>query len=246
MNVVSFNNIDIPSFVKVTDISFSITPDINMLKTKMPRRYGDIDNGVKLGGKTFDLKLLLLHDTNKSIQDQSDELAEWVKGDNWNPSKLTFAEQPNQYYLARVSNTVDVTDLFKYGEASIKFEASNPIKYTKIGLTHTSDTGSLTFNYAGKVKATPTIVIKVLAKSTDIVIEHVGFNSIKLLGTFQIGQTIVVDNNLKNVQLANSINMKLLDFTSKWIYVNTGTNTIKTTNKEGAVNKITVSYLKAD
>lgn len=247
MSVVIFNNVDIPSFVKVTGITFSVLPSIDMLQTSMPRKYGNIDNGVKLGGKAFELSLLLLHDDKQSIQDQSDELAEWLKGDNWKPSKLTFKEQPNQYYLARVSNSVEVDDLFKYGQTTITFEASNPVKYTKSGLTHTSDTGTVAFNYEGKVNAVPTIVIKVLVPSTDIIIKHnQSQNTIKLNGNFQVGQTIVIDNNLKKVSLNNSVSMKLLDFTSKWIYVENGQNTITTTNKEGTVNQITVSYLKAD
>lgn len=246
--VVSFNGVEIPAFAKVTGISFSALADVDVRETEVPRRYGNVDNGVKFGGKQITLSLSLVIPKGSNIHDMADNLKVWLRGDNWKPSRLTFAEQPNKYILARVSNAVDIDDLFLYGEAEIVFYAANPVKYDVKETVATSATGSLDVNYTGLEKAPSIITLTVSADCTNLKIRHTpSFREIKLKGNFKIGQTVSLNSDSKIVKVNDSVTMDLLEFTSQWINLESGSNNFKlTTTPANAVSSLKVSYRKAD
>lgn len=243
-----FNKKALPEFIRVTGISFPVLPDIDFNETKVPRRYGNIDNGVTFGGKPIKVEITLVREKTKNIHTQADELKAWLKGDNWKPSQLTFEEQPLQYVLARVVNNVEIEDLFIHGTASIDFHASDPIKYDVTPIVTSSVTGAVTSVYAGTESTPSVITVTVKADCNNLNIKHTQskFN-IRLLGAFKANSVVIVDSNKKVVKVDGVVTMKLLDFTSRWIYLVAGTNTITVTSENSAaLNTVKLEYKKAN
>ena len=169
---IKFNKKALPSFIKVTGITFPVLPEVNFAETEVPRRYGNIDNGVTFGGKPIKIEISIIRDKVKNIHAQADELKAWLKGDSWKPSQLTFNEQPNQYVLARVTNNVEIEDLFIHGTSSIDFYASNPTKYDITPGTATSATGAVNVSYTGTEDTPAVITVTVKEACSNLNIKH--------------------------------------------------------------------------
>ena len=248
MSIVKFNGVEIPSFIKITGITFPVLPDVDVRETRVPRRLGNVDNGVKFGGKTINLSVVLLSDKNKSIQTQSDELKAWLKGDNWNVSKLVLGDQPNKYYLARVSNEVEINDLFVNGEGNIDFYSADPVKYDATESTANSTNAIANITYTGLENAPTNITIQVTSDCTNIQLTHQQTGKVlRLVGTFKIGQTINIDNSKKVVKLNGTTAMTLVAFDSDWLYLVSGANRITfTSSTSGVKNEFQIKYRKQD
>lgn len=225
-NAIRFNNKPLPSWVRVTGITFPVLPELEHREYAMPRRYGNIDSGVEIGGKTFSIDVTLLLD-EENIHDKTQELKDWLKGSGWrNMSKLVFEESPDHYYLARVVSSVDVDDLFLYGEGSIEFRSSDGLRYSNTQSTHNFSGQSATVDYSGQEVAPVIFTVEFNEPLSDLTITHEQTDkAIVLAGNFQSGQKVVIDNNLKTVRLNGSIAMNLLTFESRWLYLYEGTNT---------------------
>lgn len=247
-NVVTFNGQALPSWVKVTGITFPALPEIDTRESIVPRRYGNIDSGVKFGGKPFKLSVMILQDETASLHHRADELKQWLRGDNWGPSKLVFLEQPNKYYMARASGSVDIEDLFYIGSGDIELYASDPTKYD-VDLTQVAGTtAGVSVRYLGQEKAPVIITINVVADCKDLEMTHKETgNKIYLRGNFNSGQTVVLDSSKKLVKVNDTNAMQLLDFNSRWLYVENGSNTFTgRTLTSDVVNSIAVQYRRAD
>lgn len=246
--VVSFNGVEIPQFVKVTGISFPALADISVRETEIPRGYGNLDNGVKFGGKAFKLSTVLVIPEGSDIHGMADDLKGWLRGNDWKPSALTFGEQSDKYVLARVSNAVDIEDLFLYGETDIEFYAANPTKYAVAQTVVNSVSGSATVPYTGLETAPTDISITIAADCTNLTLTHTpSYLTLILLGNFKLGQVVSINSVSKVVKVGSAVSMGLLDFRSRWIKLSSGSNVIKlTTATAGVVNNFKVTYRKAD
>lgn len=221
-NAVKFNNAPLPEWVKVTGITFSTLPELSHREHSTPRRYGNIDTGVEIGGKSFTLDVLIdINATN--IQDRSQELKKWLKGKDWDTtSKFVFEESPNYYYLARAVNSVDINDLFLYGEGTIEFKSPDGIRYKS---TETTDDPTTTVNYPGQEEAPVIFTVAIDQDVTNLEIKHIQSNrSIELIGDFTVGQEVIIDCSRKVVTVDGENGMKLLSFASRWIYLEEGNN----------------------
>lgn len=248
VKVVSFNNVEIPEFMRVTGISFPVLPSINYRETSVPRRFGNVDNGVDFEGKPITISVTLVENTAINLHDMADKIKDWVTGNNWKPSPLTFAEQPGKYLLARVVNAVDIEDLFVYGTAEIEFYAADPTKYN-VGETTVSSVGnSATVAYSGREVAPTVITVTIVADCTNLTLRHSqSTNEIKLLGTFKKGQVVTLNSDKKIIKVNDTVAMNLIDFTSKWINLQKGNNSfILSTGTAGVTNSFVIKYRQAD
>lgn len=246
-NVLSFNGIEIPDFLRVTGITFPVTPELTVKETEIPRRYGNLDNGVKFGGKPISVSCVVVIPKGRNIHDLADEFKRWIKGDNWKPSKLVFGEQPETYLLSRVSSQVDISDLFLYGETELEFQSADPRKYASemTSKSFQGNTGELT--YDGIEKA-PSIVEIVLGGDCGrITLTHEpSHKQVILTGTLVAGQKVTIDSDRKTVSINDNVEMTLLGFRSQWIYLEDGTNSFTISTDTTIESEMTVSYRKAD
>lgn len=255
VKVVSFNGKEIPDFIRVTGISFPVFGELNLRETAIPRRYGNVDNKVKVGGAPYSLDVVLIHDSEKSIHEQAEELKRWLIGDNWKPSKLIFSDQPNKYVLARASGNVEIKDLFIHGEGTLDFYAANPTKYDTEQTVHTESVSlgeDVVIPYVGLQEAPSVVSVTLGINATNLVLTHEeSGNFIKVLGTLVNGDVLTIDNNKKLIKL-NGVNaMKNLTFGSNWFYLKEGTNTLNLTadaweNPDNLKTELKVTYRRGD
>lgn len=245
--VVSFNGKDIPDFVRVTGITFPVLPELESRETSVPGRLGNIDNGIKFNSAPYTLDVVLTIPKGKNIYDLADELKQWLRGNDWKPSPLTFQEQPDKYVMARVSNAVDMRDMILYGEGSIEFIATDPIKRSTRESSITADTDSATVVYHGTEKAPMEIVITVKANCTNLTLLHKpSYYTVKLKGNFKTGQVVSVNTDKKIIKVGDQVAMNLLDLTSRWPMLETGKNLLELkTTTAGVTNSFKVSYKSA-
>jgi len=230
MSYVKFNGEDIPSFLKVTDISFPAIGDISIQESNAPGRIGSIDGGITRGGKTISLTCKIIKKDN-TIHEYADALKRWAKGDNWKVSKLEFGEQDGYYLNARVSNSIDIDDLYATGETTIEFYAADPLKYSNRIYESTRRYPDVlymeTFQYYG-IEDTPLMIELTLNRDSNRIHIFDGANgkSIRLIGYFFAGDKITVDSNKKVVKVNGDVNMKYFDMDNEWLYGSYGTNNI--------------------
>ena len=94
--------------------------------------------------------------TNLFQNDQIDEFATWLQGNNFEPSPLILPNDLTSYYLAKVDNIVDIDGSITRGEGKIEFLC---VKSQRISLTpnQQSFTNSSVIQYMGNRKTSPII-----------------------------------------------------------------------------------------
>lgn len=246
--VVGFNNVEIPEFLRVTGISFPVTPELTLKEAEVPRRYGNVDNGVSFGGKpSFTVTCVAMIPEGSNIHDLADEFKTWLRGDNWAPSRLTFGEQPDKYVMARVASAVSMTDLFLHGETEVEFSAADPIKYAS-EISSKSFTGSQEqIPYTGIEKAPTLIEIDLKGNAGRITVRHEpSFKAADIVGTLKEGQKVTIDSDRKLIQIDGTTDMTLLTFESQWLFMEHGTNVFTVESDTNIETETTVSYRTAD
>lgn len=119
---VSFNGVSIPSFVKVQAVDY---PALGTVTTNIVQKTGGnggIFSSLAVGSKKIKLKVKIVpQTTGDTIPSMLRTLAEWLRGNNWQPSVLYFSDDPSIFYDAVIDDGVDITDLLFAGEGDISF-----------------------------------------------------------------------------------------------------------------------------
>lgn len=246
---IKFNGESLPTWVTVTGISFQTLPDIDVMKYKTPRSVGEIDGGVKRGSSTINLKVMIEKDKVKNIHQQKDELKMWAMGDNWKPSRLVFDEEPDKYYVGRVSNSMTIDDLFTHGKTNIEFYCADPLKYSVKETVKLGKSGWVEVENKG-IEKVPT-VIDIEITNSNIgnfnILNNVTNKKINIRGNFKIGQIITIDSGKKKILLNGEPAMKLMTFDSDWLYLTQGIQRFFfATEPRGGVSSIQVTHRQVD
>lgn len=202
-----FNEKKIPNFIKVNNISIQVLPN---------------QDNEKIIKVDFFIKRRQLID-NYLI----DEFAEWLKGDDFKPSKLVLPNDQDSYYIAKVNNTVEIDGSITRGDGSIEFLCTLPQRISSIKKS-ISFTKTESIDYKGNYKSAPLIKFIVLAETQEI---KLGFNNskyrnfIKLVGHFNKSTVIEVDMKRKKVLFNDRLKMTILTLDSFFHYLLPGNNT---------------------
>lgn len=216
-----FNDVSLPKWVAVTGVSFQTLPDLDVRKYRTARGIGEIDGGVRRGASIITLDVIIGKDKAENIHKQKDELKRWAKGNEWKPSRIIFDEEPDRFYLGRVSNNMEIDDLFTHGKTKIEFYCADPFKYN-IKETVVTSTDNARFNYDG-IEHVPLKVVAQFSKPVkNMTIQHIATQkSFTLLADFKAGETVTIDSSKRLVLLNGKPAMKLMSFDSDWLYTNT-------------------------
>lgn len=236
----TFNGKELPEYVRVTGIELPVTPDISGLTRTVPRMFGEIDTGTQIKGGEFKFDIALALTPQIDIHTAIDQLKDFLKGDNYEESKLVFREQPNKYYMARMVGSTNMKDLFVYGEGSFTLHATKLIKYED--KEQTTSGGSI--NYLGTLKSSPVLDITLSSSFKNIVITHMQSNrKMTLVGDFSENTKIQVDTGRKLVKVSNQLNNKVISLDSDWVELQSGNNTITVTSGAGGGSaSVSVKY----
>lgn len=224
MSRLKFNGKELPSFVRYVGRDFSVLPDINVNYTELPRQLGGSFLYAKQGVRKESLDFILIPSKTSNLEKDAAAFAEWLRGDNFKPSKLEFPETADRYSLSQVNGSVSVNDLFVYGTCSVEFISVDPLNYMNNPLSVTG-ASALNVTYQGSVPQPFITEITVPSVCSRLKLESNKDNSfIQLDGSFTTGQKIVIDSDKKVITVSGQVNMKVLSLDSNWMVLQTGTN----------------------
>lgn len=224
---VNFNGVPLPSFIKVTGRTVSVLPPTEIKYKKLPRQMGGFFSRTDLNPRQYKLQVAVTLDDQHNLDEQLDIFGQWLRGNNFEPSALTFMEQPDRYVLAVVDGSTDIEDMFLVGKGSITFLAVNPVKYLYSGLEK-KDKAPLPVNYLGDIEQ-PLICSFKLSKNCskiELSVDTFSDRKILLVGTFKKDTVIEVDSNKKVVKVNGLVNMKVLALESEWLRIKSGRNVV--------------------
>jgi predicted phage tail component-like protein len=245
---VTFNSLDIPSFVKVRAVDFTALPEINNKFIQVGGGIGMLEAGTNTGGKIIKLSVVIVPDYNKSLQEMARTLAGWLSQNKFKTCTLVISDDSNMTYKAKVNNNVDINDLLYVGEGDIEFIVPSGMGYGATltdSIYTTATSSSQDIIRFGTAPAYPVITWTPRLDYTNAVLE---FNCtqtgvyLTLTGNFNIGEEIVIDCKNKVVKRVGVVEMKLLNYASDWLtFPNAGTYTLNC-NRSGTVAYSLVEY----
>lgn len=241
--VLSFGGIDLPKWVKVQSISFSALPSITTNERSIVRRHGNVDAGIEIGGYTFSLNVVIdLED--KTIFDRSKELKRFLKGSGWQDTqRLIFEESPDEYYLARASSSADITDIILAGEGNIEFSVPDGKRYALEPTVQTFSVMDFTVDYEGMEDVGTVFTVEIESDVENLTIEDtVTGQALRLEGNFNSGSTVVLNSSKKNIEIDEQVDMRMLTFSSRWLYLREGRNRFSVSTDSGSIGNIQLEY----
>lgn len=202
-----FNNIRIPKWVKVVDIK----EDLLLSDNKRERKI-IVD---------FKFKRNKLIDTEKRF-----ELIDWIKGNNFEESKLILPGRLDFYYIAKVTNLSDISGSIRKGQGSIEFTCYSDYINTYENKLIINNNLEKKIFYDG-INVYPYLKIKIKSACNKIKLTHdLGF--IELNNSFNSGDIIEFNQETFEIRLNNNTNMQILHLLSKRFYLdNNKVNKIK-------------------
>lgn len=208
-----FNNLQLPSFVGVTGIEESVLPIFDDENYRV----------IKVDFRIRRYKLL--------TEEQIKSFSMWLRGNNFEYSKLTLPSRENSYYMAIVNNSVDMTNDLRSGSGTIEFKCL-PNRIDKLSHIVKFDTEHIV-SYLGTVKTYPTIDLDVIQECEEIKLSFSNdksTNYIKLVGHFNQGQKLRIDSKLKKITVNDVLNMQILTLDSYFHQLEPGDNRYKLIN----------------
>jgi predicted phage tail component-like protein len=155
--MIKLNNIDIPSFVKVTDIKQSVLPPVSQKTVKVNGRAGEIDFGNEIGSREIEVEFTILGANTTDLRGKVRQLAQWLYYEE--PKPLVINEEPDKFYMAKVTGDSELDDIVRYGQGSIVFYCADPYAYStnekEIALNQTLPEDPAIVENAGAVETFP-------------------------------------------------------------------------------------------
>ena len=202
-----FNDFQLPSYVKVTGIEESLLPVFD------DERY----RYIKVNFNIRRYRML--------SEEQIKEFSTWLRGNNFEYSKLSLPGREDSYYMAIVNNSVDITDGLRLGKGTIEFKC-RPNRIQKL-INSINFTASQTIDYSGTVSTYPIITLDVVQECEEIKLSFSNdqsTNHIKLVGHFNSGQKIIIDCRKKKLTVDELLKMQILTLDSYFHQLKTGSN----------------------
>ena len=211
-----FNNVRIPDWIKVTNITEDILPNLEVTKDK-----------TKFGEKKIIVEFKFKR--NKLIDHKLKyEILQFVKGDNFKESKLILPGRSEYYYMAKVTNLSSISGSIRKGEGTIEFTCFN---YKEIQVNpcylDIRNKNSVDINYIGTEKTYPKIKFKVNSQCNKIkLIVNYGL-FLEFNHSFNAGDILEIDQEVNKVTLNGLLNMEIWHLKSKRIKFKYGLNTLR-------------------
>lgn len=224
--MLNFNGVDIPKFVKVKRVDISALPSINPNIKGSSSSFGVLTGKTQFKEKYIKATISIVIPSGYSLQKCGRELAVWLKGNDFDLSPLIIKDDSTVRYMAKVSNSVDLSDLLYVGEGEIEFVVPSGCGEAVAEKT-ASGTSKAVINYLGSHRAFPIIEVTIMGVASTITITNTQKGeSIYLNGSFKSGDKILIDCNKHLVKLNNEVHMELIGITSKFLQLDYGATNI--------------------
>jgi predicted phage tail component-like protein len=122
--MLKFANKYLPSYVKITDLTYSILPSIEHKTEKVYGRAGTYDFGIELGERKIEAEVMIIADNQNDIIRKAREFSEWLYYQELQP--LIILDEPDKQYQARVTGDTDIKELYRTGTTTVSFICPDP------------------------------------------------------------------------------------------------------------------------
>jgi predicted phage tail component-like protein len=122
--MIKFANKNLPSYVKVTDLTYSILPSIDHKTEKVYGRAGSYDFGIELGERKIEAEVMIIADNQNDIIVKAREFSQWLFYKDL--QSLIILDEPDKEYQARLTGDTDISELYRTGKATLTFICPSP------------------------------------------------------------------------------------------------------------------------
>lgn len=219
--MVTFNNLDMPDFLKVKAVNTSALPEINNSFKSVAGGWGSLDTGTTIGGKKIEIEFTIVVPKDKSLLEMQRDLSYWLMGDSFKLSPLVISDECQLEYMAKVNNQVDITDQTFTGEGKIEFIVPKGVAVNRNIIYGANESGNkIIVDYLGTAPTYPVFEFTPDSdyKNTTFRISHVNTGETFILkGDFKAGETIIIDCNKKLVKKGGVLSLDMIDLESDWL-----------------------------
>ena len=208
-----FNNNPIPNWIKVRDIQEDVLPSLTVTKGK-----------TALGVKKITIDFYFRRDKLISLENKN-ELVNWLKGDNFEESKLILPTRSERYYMAKCTNLNTISGSIRKGEGSIEFTVFSGEEIDSYKNT-TKFTTSTNINYTGDIEIYPLINFRVRSACSKIKLQ-MNDVYIELNNSFNMYDEIEFNQDTYELKVNADTNMQILHLLSKRCKLKQGNNTYR-------------------
>ena len=124
---VHLDEVQMPDFVKVVGIQHSILPPVSQNTVEISGRAGAYDFGNEIGTREITLDILVVAEEENVMPQLLEQFGAWLYHSE--AKKLVLGDNPNRYYMAKVTGDSNIKESFLVGEGSITFTCSDPYIY---------------------------------------------------------------------------------------------------------------------
>lgn len=137
---------------------------------------------------------------------------------------IVYDDEPDITYYGKIGGSTDLAETVFSGKGTISFECPSS-RSTGLEKTFNIDTSPKTIVNSGASETYPVINVVFTGAVTNFEISD-GFETIKLIRSFALNDTVEIDFNTRKITYNGSISMTLLDLSSRWFNLKPGDNII--------------------
>lgn len=226
--MLKFNNQLIPDFIKVKSISIQALPNVTGNVKSIAGGFGCIAGKSSFGEKILSAEVSVVIPKGQSLQSCARTLAKWLKGNNFKLSPLIVLDDADIMYMAKVNNSVELSDLVFVGTGTIEFIIPSGLG---ISTKQKSCTGAtkVTATNSGSHTALPEISVtlaQAVTNGTVTVVHATTGDRVILNGTFARGDVININCSKHLVKVNGSVSMSIVGYSSKFFELVEGKNEV--------------------
>lgn len=167
--VLKLNEKDIPSFVKVNSIEFSVLPPITNNLLKVRGKAGAYPMAQTIETREITANVSIIAEEINGVMGASRTLAEWLYHEE--PVKLEIADEPDKYYMVLPEGDSNISETLNVGQGTITFVCTEPFAYGESHEKYFSPASSeevIPVNVGGTAETFPEIDLTLTEDVTNI------------------------------------------------------------------------------
>lgn len=219
-----FNNIDFTEYFNILEINRPLLPKVRTYETEVPSKDGYYTlNKSTLDANIIGVKIELKADNRQEKRDYFRRIAGLLF--TREEKKLRFHDEPDKYYMAKLSEDTNLNEFYLYGVTTLQFKANDPIAYGKTIKHNISGTTQINLTCTEKTK--PKFAFNITSSVSKIEIKNNLGEYVLINHNFVNGDKVVVDFNDKwKARKNGNVIAKDITILSDFFNLEVGMNTI--------------------
>ncbi len=168
--MLNLNGVELPDFVKVNSVDFSILPTIENNLLNVRGKNGAYLMSQDVNTRVFTVNITIIAEEINGVMEASRELASWLY--HKEPVKLVFADEPDKYYMVLPDGDTNITETVNIGQGAITFVCTEAFAYgeTKEEVFELTDEQVAEVFVAGSAETHPQLEVTVNEAISTLVV----------------------------------------------------------------------------